>query len=404
MKQFKHLITKIKTKLIIKILVFAGVIGVVFILGLNIGNGNINFDSSSSITGLPTKLNFSSINQVYSILRDNYDGQLSVNQVLNSIKEGIASAPGDPYTEYFTPSEANAFNSELNNSFSGIGAELGENNNQEPIVISPIQGSPAARAGLQPHDIIVSINGKSTQGMNVDTAVNDIRGPAGTTVILGIQRGSNNFTLKITRGNIIIPSVNYRLIDNNIGYIQITSFDINTPSLVTNAANQFLAEHVKGIILDLREDPGGYLSAAVGVSGLWLNQNQTILTEMRGKVVVNNYQATQNGILDNTPTVVLIDNGTASSAEITTAALHDNHKAYVIGTRSFGKGVVQQIFNLSGGAEMKVTVASWYRPDGKSINKIGIQPDEIVNMDPNYINTPKDTQLNAAVAYLSKYI
>ena len=386
---------------ITKILFAVVLLGGFFILGYNFGNGNIEL-SNSNQNQLPGSLNYSSVNTVYTILRNNFDGELSVAQIMNGIKQGLVNSANDPYTEYFSPSQAQAFNAELNNSFTGIGAELSQNSNKQIIVISPLKDSPAQKAGLLPGDIINTINNNPTVGMSIDTAVNDIRGPAGTTVILGISRGNKNLTIKITRANINIPTVNYKLI-NNIGYIQITSFGNDTVGLVQKAANTFISDKVKGIILDLRDDPGGYLSTAVNVSSLWLNQGQTILTEKKGNQVIDSYTSPTSGILDNIPTVVLINSGTASSAEITTSALHDNGHAYVIGTKSFGKGVVQQLFNLKGGAELKVTVASWFRPDNKNINKIGIYPDQTINMNENYINTANDSQLNAAINYLNNH-
>ncbi|MCL5113155.1 MAG: S41 family peptidase [Patescibacteria group bacterium] len=374
-----------------------------FILGINFGNGNISLSNNTNLNQLPTSLNYSSVNTVYTILKNNFDGKLTANQIMNGIKQGLVNSANDPYTEYFSPSQAKVFNSELNNSFTGIGVELSQNSNKQIIIISPLKGSPAQTAGLLPGDIISSINNISTTSMSIDTAVNDIRGPAGTSVKLGIIRGSSNLVVKITRATINIPTVNYKIIDNNIGYVQITSFSNDTYGLVEDAASTFLKGKVKGIILDLRDDPGGYLSAAINVSSLWLNRGQTILTEKRGDQVVDSFSSPTTGVLSHIPTVVLINSGTASSAEITTAALHDNGHAYIIGTKSFGKGVVQQLFNLPGGAELKVTVASWYRPDNKNINKIGIYPDQVVNMNDKYINTPNDSQLSAAINYFNKH-
>jgi len=372
------------------------------ILGINIGNGNIDF-GSSSLTGLPPHLNYSSVNQVYQALRQNYDGKLNETQVLNGIKEGLAASANDPYTEYFTPSQATAFNDELENSFSGIGAELGASSNGTIEIIAPISGSPAAKAGLQPDDLITSINGKSTSGMTDDTAVTLIRGQAGTKVTLGIERGSQQLTFIITRANIQVPTVVTKIISGNIGYMQITTFSNDTSSLATQAAQQFVKDHVSGIVLDLRDNPGGLLTAAINVSSLWLPQGQTILSERRGNVVLQTYYSDGNDILHGIPTVVLINGGSASASEITTGALHDNGDAYVIGTKSFGKGVVQQLINFSNGSELKVTVASWYRPDGEDIEHKGITPDETVNLTSQEETNNDDTQLNAALSHLSSH-
>lgn len=373
----------------------------IFVFGVNVGNGNFSFSNNSNLNGLPAKLNYRDVNQLYSVLRTNYDGHLSESQILNGMMHGLASAPGDPYTEYFTKSEASAFNHELNNSFSGIGAELSKNSNGEIEVIAPLSGYPASRAGLKAQDIISSINNVSTSKMSINTAVNDIRGPAGTTVRLGIIRGNQRLVISITRQTITIPSVNTKILNGNIGYMQIISFANDTSRLAYQAAQKFKKDHVKGIILDLRNDPGGLLSAAINVSSLWVNAKSLILQEKRGNTVIDSYYGQGDNILSNIPTVVLINSGTASSAEITTGALHDNHQAYVIGTKSFGKGVVQELFNLNNGGVLKVTVASWYRPDGQDINKKGIMPDKTVQLTSADIASGNDTQLKAALNYLA---
>ncbi len=383
---------------ITSVIVAAGV----FILGVNVGNQNIVLSFGGTSTGLPSRLDYTTVNQLYTLLRTKYDGKLTETQILNGIKEGLANAPGDPYTEYFTPQAAKAFNGELNNSFSGIGAELSADQGGNIEVIAPISGSPAAQAGLQPKDLIASINGKSTTGMSVGSAVNEIRGPAGTKVTLGIIRNGQSLSITIVRQTITVPSVNTKILNGNIGYMQITTFSSDTVNLAIQAANKFKQAHVKGIILDLRNNPGGYLSAAIGVSSLWLNPGQTVLQEKRGNQVIQTYTATGGDILNGIKTVVLINGGSASSSEITTGALHDNKQAYVIGTKSFGKGVVQQLINLKGGAEFKVTVASWYRPNGQDINKKGITPDQTVNLSAAQLSAGNDSQLQAALHYLGQ--
>lgn len=372
------------------------------VLGINIGNGNISFQSSS-LTGLPSKLNYSSVNLVYNALRQNYDGKLTENQVLNGIKEGLAASTNDPYTEYFSPSQAVAFSNELNNSFSGIGAELGENSSGIIQIIAPISGTPAAKAGLKAGDLIISINGQSTNGMTISQAVNLIRGKSGTKVTLGILRGSQQLVVPIIRQNITIPSVNTKIINKDIGYMQITTFANDTSYLAQKAAHQFVSDHVKGIILDLRNDPGGLLTAAINVSSLWVPYGKTILSERRGSEILQTYYAEGGDILNGIPTVVLINGGSASASEITTGALHDNGDAYVIGTKSYGKGVVQQLINFSNGSELKVTIASWYRPNGQNINHKGITPDETVNLTAKDAANNDDTQLNAALSYLASH-
>jgi len=379
----------------------------VFIFGLEVGNGSLQLNFLSSVKSenqsLPSQLNYSTVNQVYNVLKQNYNGKLTATQLLNGLKEGLAEATGDPYTEYFSPSEAKNFNNELNNSFSGIGVELGKDSNGNLIVISPINGFPAQAAGLKPQDIITSINGQSTSNMSLDVAANDIRGAQNTKVTLGIVRDqAQTLTITIIRQNIQLPSVTSKILPNNVGYIQISSFSDDTATLATKAAEQFKQANVKGIILDLRGNPGGLLNAAVSVSSLWLPTNDMVVQE-KGTVGDVIYNATGGDVLNGIPTVVLINNGSASASEITAGALHDNGLAWLIGVKSFGKGVVQQLINFSNGSELKVTVASWYRPNGQNINHQGITPDQVVNMNDANVGTSSDTQLTAAEVYLAAH-
>ena len=380
----------------------------VFALGLGVGNGTISLHKQRGVAGkLPAKLDYASVNQVYKSLIDNYDGKLTENQLIDGLKHGLAQSTSDPYTVYFTPKEAKEFNQQLNNQFSGIGAELGQDSQDNLQVIAPIAGTPAAKAGLQAGDLIAGINGTSTSGMNIDQAVHKIRGPAGTSVKLQIVRDKTKpLTLTITRQNITVPSVNTKILPGNIGYLQITSFSNDTVGLAQKAAQQFKDKKVKAIVLDMRNDPGGLLDAAIKVSSLWLPQDKLILQEKRGSEVVQSYYADGNDTLRGIPTVVLINSGSASASEITAGALHDNGAAYVIGQKSYGKGVVQQLINFGDGSQLKVTVASWYRPDGHNINHRGISPDKTVALPANTTVTPgakNDTQLQTAETYLATH-
>jgi carboxyl-terminal processing protease len=388
-------LTRVVIRLILVVLIFG--------LGVNVGNGNILLGKNENLAGLPSKIDYSSVNQLYQALRSNYYEPLTETQILNGLKHGLADAANDPYTEYFTPAEASAFNNELNEAFSGIGAELSQDSAGDLEIIAPVAGTPAAKAGLQPQDLIETINGTSTTGMSVDTAVNLIRGKAGTKVTLGIVRNNVLSSVTITRQNITVPSVNTKILSGNIGYMQITTFANDTSTLAQQAAQKFASDHVKGIVLDLRDDPGGLVTAAVNVSSLWLPSGQTIMQEKRGNTVVQTYQSLGGDILHGIPTVVLINSGSASASEITTGALHDNKDAYVIGQKSFGKGVVQQLINLKGGSELKVTVAAWYRPDGQDIEHKGITPDQTVNITAQQAAAGSDPQLDAATSYLASH-
>ncbi len=400
---------------------------VIFLVGLGLGNGwlgrQLTWHQTKPIaTGLPANLDYSTVNKVYQSLKNNYDGQLTQGQLLDGLKHGLAQATKDPYTEYFTAKEAKSFNDQLNNSFSGIGAQLGQDSDGNLEVIAPIAGLPAAKAGIQAKDLIASINGTSTTGLSVDDAVNKIRGPKGTIVTLQIVRNkAQALSLAITRDNITLPSVTTKILPGNIGYMQISTFADDTTNLSQKAADQFKQASVKGVILDLRDNPGGLLDAAVHVSSLWLPSGQKVLDEKRGDTVIQTYNAQGNDELNGIPTVVLINAGSASASEITAGALHDNKIAYLIGQKSYGKGVVQQIICITGQAqdsggsdgtpvsqqcpadELKVTVASWYRPNGQNINHRGITPDQTVKVSAADQAAGTDSQLQAAQAYLAAH-
>ena len=376
----------------------------VFSIGVNIGNGRISLPTggNSQNASLPAKLDYTSLDSLYKSLKANYDGKLSEAQLIDGLKHGLAESTRDPYTVYFTPNEAKEFNDELNNSFSGIGAQLGQDSDKNIEIIAPIEGLPADKAGLKAKDIIAEINGESTSGMSVDEAVSKIRGKAGTQVKLQIVRDrAEQLDFTITRQDINLPSVKSKILDGNVGYLQVTTFANDTTELAKKAAQDFKAKNVRGIILDLRNDPGGLLDQAINVSSLWLDPGDKILDEKQGNKVVDSDAAIGGDILNDIPTVVLINGGSASASEITAGALRDNKAAYIIGEKSYGKGVVQRLINFQDGSQLKVTVASWYRPNGQNINKKGITPDKTVKISDEEAKAGTDTQLQAAQAYLA---
>jgi carboxyl-terminal processing protease len=377
----------------------------IFGLGVLAGGGKLHFGGSPlrSQTGLPASLDYSSVTDVYNSLRENYDGKLTESQLLDGLKHGLAQATGDPYTQYFTPAEARDFTSQLQATFSGIGAELEQDRDGNIVVVAPLDGSPAAKAGLRSQDIIISIDSKSTAGMTTATAVTKIRGTKGTEVTLGIVRNkTTQLSLTITRGDIQIPTATSKVLPGNIGYLQVSQFSSDTYELAQKAVTDFQKAGVKKVILDLRDNPGGEVDAAQNIASLWLPADTLIMQEKRGSVVLDDYRATGTNPLQGLPTVVLVNSGSASAAEITAAALHDNKAATIIGAKTYGKGVVQQVINLGDGSELKVTIASWYRPNGQNINHKGILPDKTVTMTDNDYKTGADPQLTAAEAYLNR--
>lgn len=383
--------------------IVAGVSGV-FGLGVAVGRGNITFSNlRSENADLPATLDYSGVTQVYNSLRANYDGKLDTAKLLDGMKSGLVEAAGDPYTVYFDAHSAKAFDDQLSGTFSGIGAELGQDAQNNLIIVAPIDGTPAKNAGLQPQDIITEINGKSTTGLSIDDAVSKIRGPKGTKVTLKVVRDkSETLDLTITRDDIRLPSVKSEVLDGNIGYLKISQFGADTADLATKAAQNFKDKGVKGIVLDLRGNPGGLLNAAVDVSSLWLPRGETVLQEKRGGMVVSTETATGNNVLQGIPTAVLIDEGSASASEITAGALHDNNAATLFGVKSFGKGSVQQVIKLPNGTELKVTIARWYRPNGQNIDKKGIGPDRAVKITRDQVKAGEDPQKDAAIKFIQE--
>ncbi len=377
-------------------------IALIFYLGSLFGQGRLNIHLAKKSTSLPANLDYSSVEQVYDTLKNDFDGQLDTQKLLDGIKQGLAKASGDPYTEYMTAAEAKDFNEELNGSFSGIGAELSKDTTTNSIVVvAPIAGFPADKAGVKPKDVISEIDGKSAYDITITDAVNRIRGPKGTTVKLKLIRdGKQEVNLEITRDDIVIPSVKSEILDGNIGYMQISRFGDDTAGLASKAADSFKAANVKGVIVDVRGDPGGLLEAAVHVASLWLPGNQTVLTERQSGKIVQTYTSLGTETLKGIPTEVLIDEGSASASEILAGALHDNKAAKLVGVKSFGKGSVQSLEKLQGGAMLKVTIARWYTPGGINIDKSGIEPDQKIDRTSDDITAGHDPQKDKALELL----
>lgn len=378
---------------------------IIFAVGVNVGNGRLQLNKTQSVASnsqLPADLDYEAVEAIYDKLRESYDGKLDEQQLLDGIKQGLAKASGDPYTEYFNPKEAKEFNNELNGSFTGIGAELGKNAADNVEIISPIAGFPAEKAGLRAKDVIAEIDGKSAVGITVTEAVNKIRGEEGTKVKLKVIRNSRDeLEFEITRAQITIPSVKHEIVDG-VGVLTISRFGSDTAQLAREAANSFKQANVRGVILDLRGDPGGLLDAAVSVSSLWLDRNQTVLQEKRDDKVIKTLKATGNPVLRGIKTVVLVNEGSASASEITAGALRDNKAATLIGTKTYGKGSVQQIEPLADGSLLKVTSAHWFTPSGKGIEKDGLEPDQKVERSEDDIKNQRDPQKDAAFAALKR--
>ena len=289
----------------------------IFSLGVGVGSGRIMIGPDSVFrksvqdnkSNLPDDLDYTSVEQVYDALKREYDGELEGEKLLDGIKQGLAKATGDNYTEYLNAKEAEEFNNDLNGTFSGIGAELGKEESNI-VIVAPIAGYPAEKAGLRPKDIIAEIDGETAYDLSVSEAVKKIRGPEGTKVKLKIVRDkSETLDFEITRQQITIPSVESEILEGNIGYLKISRFSEDTSGLSHEAATKFKTANVKGVILDLRSNPGGLLDSAVDLSSLWLPAGKTVLQEKRDGKVIRTFASKGTATLVGIPTVVLINEG-----------------------------------------------------------------------------------------------
>jgi len=347
-----------------------------------------------------SKLDLSTTEDVFHLLKSNYDGDVDTAKLQDGAATGLTSALGDPFTIFMTAAQASQFSDDLNGKISGIGAEIGVRNSQ-PTILRLIGNSPAEVSGLQPGDQIVAVNGESTVGKNANTTANLIRGDVGTTVKVAVKRDNTTHSYDIKRANVQDPSVAGAM-KGDTGIITVRRFDGDTGDLAQRVADKLKSQGAKSIILDLRDDGGGELDQTGLVAGLWLANGKTVVTVRHGSVVQQTVKASGDPILKGLPTVILINGGTASASEIITGALTDYHVATTLGEKSFGKGSVQQLFPFDSGAELKVTIAKWYTPNGNNINHKGFNPDRKVALTAADQNKGVDPQLDAALKQLEK--
>lgn len=373
------------------------------LLGFSLG---ANFDGidtqryGSVNEDLPEELDYERVDELYGALREKYAGELSEEELMEGLKKGLVGATGDSFTQYLDADSAQELDESLDGQFGGIGAEIGERDGNL-VVIAPISGTPADEAGLQSQDVIAEIDGQSTVDLSVGEAVSKIRGEEGTEVVLTIVRGDYSpEEVEIIRGQIEVPSVESEMLDDNVGYIELIRFGTDTTNDFRLAANSLLEGGAEKIVLDVRSNPGGFLEVAVDVASEFLSSGDLVVEERRGEEVKSSKRARGNGLLSGVPTVVLINEGSASASEIIAGALRDNGVADLVGMQTFGKGSVQELVELSGGSVLRVTIANWYTPDGVNIEEEGVKPDFEVELDIDDIESGEDPQLDRALEVL----
>lgn len=342
----------------------------------------------------------SSLQETYQRLQENYDGELDVPTLIEGANRGLVAALGDDYTVYMSAEEAEQFDKDLSGNIGGgIGAEIGTRNDQ-PTILRTLADTPAEKAGLKAGDVITMVNTKEVSGWTASETATAIRGDIGTTVKIAVIRDSREeLEFSITRAEITNPSVESEVL-GGIGILTIRRFDAETSLLAKKAAEDLKRQKVRGVVVDLRGNGGGYLSAAQDVAGIWLD-NRVIVSERRGGDVIEELRSSSNPILEDMPTVVLVNESSASASEIVAGALQDYGKAELIGETTFGKGTVQKLVPLGGNAELKVTIARWYTPNGRNITSEGIAPDQPVELSFEDANAGKDPQMDAAKAHFA---
>ena len=327
--------------------------------------------------------------------------------------KGMLASLDDPYTRFLDPKEFKEMRIDTSGELMGVGIQLSlDKDTKELIVVSPIEGTPASRAGVQSQDVIVSIDGAPTKGMTTADAVKLIRGPEGTSVVLGLRRKGEILNVPLTRARIEINAVksalNTAANGSRIGYIRLKQFNANASREMRAAIQDLEAQGAQGYVLDLRSNPGGLLEASIDIARQWLNKGTIVSTRTR-EGIRDIRRATGSAITDK-PMVVLIDQGSASASEILSGALQENERAQLVGQKTFGKGLVQAVRGLSDGSGMTVTIAKYLTPNGTDIHKNGIQPDisaemsekEIRNFKIEDLGTSRDSQYRVAETTLTK--
>lgn len=393
--------------------VAAGIALAALITGMYVGTHALSASSGPVVDGrvlgrdeiaqLSEDVDFQMFWEVWKQLQDDHIyGPVAEKDLFYGALKGLVGSVDDPYTVFFDPRKASEFQTDLSGQFEGIGAEIGLRDGQV-IIVAPLKDAPAQRAGVQAGDVIVLIDDLETDGMSIEEAVKHIRGPKGTTVTLSVYRAGTSGVIEIPiqRNVIEISSVEWEMRDDGIAVIRLFAFNEDTGRRFNQAVVEVLSQNAKGIVLDMRNNPGGFLDQAVTVAGEWVG-NKTVVIERMDDGLLQDLKAQGVGRLKGTPTIILVNEGSASATEIVAGALQDYAVATLIGQQTFGKGSVQEYRELKDGSALKITIAEWLTPQGRSINKEGIRPDELVEITAEDIAAGIDAQFERAIEVLTE--
>lgn len=370
----------------------------VIVYNYAISGSLVKYINSSSETSDIEK----SINKIKKIIDEHYLGDVDESKLKDGALKGYVEAVGDEYTEYYTKEEMDSFEEDTLGNFTGIGIYMVKDTENNVIkVLTPIDGTPAYNAGIQPGDIISKVDGVEYTGEQMTEAANKIKGKVGTTVKLGIIRGTENLELEIKRENIKINHVESKTLNNNVGYLKLSTFDEGCADEFKQKYDEINAnQNIKALILDLRNNGGGLVEEALNIADYFTDKDSKLLITVDKKEKEEIRKAKQSKYI-NVPVIVLINENTASASEILAGALRDNGIAKIVGTKSYGKGVIQEVLTLQDGTGIKITTNEYFTPNKTKINKVGIEPDETVNLPETVksvltVEEKDDTQLQKA--------
>ncbi len=380
----------------------------VYYVGYGIGHNNLVFEKNYQPkivnvgNGQPKDVDFSLFWDAWDVVKANFiNKNLDYKKMVNGAISGMLSSLDDPYTMFMNSEESKVFNEDLNGSFGGIGVEITVKDGLM-IIIAPLDDSPAAKAGIKSKDVITKIDGEDVGNYSYAEAINKIRGEKGTNVVLTVLHEGNDEPedITITRDTIKNDSVKWEVKDD-VMYIRISQFGDDTYDLMNKAAQEIQNKNLSKVIVDLRDNPGGYLTSSIDVASLFIPDG-VIVQEQDRNGDVNKMSTTHIPRLKDVKLVVLINGGSASASEIFAGAMQDHKKGIIIGEKSFGKGSVQTLEKLEDGSQIKITIAKWLTPDGRAIDKQGISPDIEVKMSDDDKNTDNDIQLQKAIEEVNK--
>ena len=370
---------------------------VLAVVGVLIGiNWNSWFSGFAPYLGIEAETNdWSALNEVYDKLTGTYNGDVDRTALIEGAKKGMADALGDRYTVYMTAEESSDFYDDLHgNVGSGIGVEMGERDGYVRV-LRTLPDNPARKAGILAGDIIYKVDGEDVYDLSTDEISKKVRGEAGTEVTVTVVRDGKekSFTMKRETINNVSAYVDY---DSSTAIVTVTRFDNDTGTMVQGFANKFADKGIKKVILDLRGNGGGYVAAAGDLLSLWIDGDTYLVQKSRHFGDSSSKTSNSKALLKDMKTIVLVNGSTASASEIVAGALQDYEKATIVGETTYGKGVVQNLFDLSKGTSLKVTTAEWYTPKERSINQTGIKPDVEVERSYEDINAMRDPQMDKA--------